>query len=172
MATQLHDTSFSITIRDDALDSAIKAVSRQLCRFKCWEDRYLQGEPWGWNQRSHQALDGGLREALRKIHEAGILHGDLHKGNILVTDEDRRIFILDFESSEMEATPEDMAEEMRNLTALQAMRVNCYPKANKSGSLSYHTAQLRCLWMETPVGAALPLAAAQVCCDAMQVAEQ
>ena len=148
-------------------------MSRQFCsRSNFWEDHFLQGEPWDWNQRSHQALDRDLRKALGRIHEAGVLHGDLHKGNILVTYEDRRIFILDFEASEMEATPEDMAEEMRNLTSLQAMRVSSYPKTFRTGSLSFHSAQLQCPQIETPVVAALTSAAAQVCCHALQVARQ
>ena len=56
------------------------------------------------------------------IHEAGIVHGDLHKGNILVTS-DNRVIILDFEGSQMHADPKQMATEMKDVTSWQAMRV-------------------------------------------------
>ena len=37
------------------------------------------------------------------IHEAGVLHGDLHKGNILVTPR-RQVFILDFDGCVLDAS--------------------------------------------------------------------
>lgn len=66
------------------------------------------------------------------------MHGDLHKRNILVTPEDR-VIILDFEGSETEANPEDMAVEMRDMTSLQAKRVSSNAKTFINGS---YTAQL------------------------------
>ena len=50
------------------------------------------------------------------------MHGDLHKGNILVTS-DNRVIILDFEGSQMHADPKQMATEMKDVTSWQAMRV-------------------------------------------------
>lgn len=41
---------------------------------------------------------GMIREAIRKMHNYGIIHGDLHRGNIGMT-EDGRIVFLDTETS-------------------------------------------------------------------------
>ena len=74
----------------------------------------MQGAAWHWCQASHRALDSKLESALAKIHAAGILHGDLHDGNILVTPDDQ-VFILDFAAAEQHATRKALRLEKEDL---------------------------------------------------------
>ena len=76
-----------------------------------------QGTAWEWNLRAHKAFIHRLVNAVELIHEAGVLHGDLHKRNILVTPSGQ-IFILDFDGSELRASHERLAAEKTHMTDL------------------------------------------------------
>ena len=78
-----------------------------------------QGQHWDWFLRKHRELDRELLDALAAIHARGILHGDLHKDNILVT-ADRRIMILDFAAAQLEAPAAAMEAEMTELSEMLA----------------------------------------------------
>ena len=82
----------------------------------------LQGSAWEWNSRAHKALTPKLLNALDMIHKAGVLHGDLHKRNILVTPS-RQIFILDFDGSEPHASHELLVAEKAHMTDLLSYMV-------------------------------------------------
>ena len=77
----------------------------------------LQGIAWEWNSRAHKALSQKLMKALELIHKAGVLHGDLHKHNILVTPSGQ-IFILDFDGSKPRASHELLVAEKAHMTDL------------------------------------------------------
>ena len=49
---------------------------------------------------------------LRRIHDLGIWHGDLHAGNILVTPDDA-VFVLDFASCQLSAPAWALYREQR-----------------------------------------------------------
>ena len=73
-----------------------------------------QGMPWDWRAPSHRALDHKLKSALVQIHAAGVLHRDLHEGNILVTP-DHRIMVLDFAAAQLDPRQELVDAEMADL---------------------------------------------------------
>ena len=75
----------------------------------------VQGEHWDWGLREHRDLDKALLGALAAIHSRGLVHGDLHQGNILVT-ADRRTVIADIEGAELQAPAAIMETEMRDLS--------------------------------------------------------
>ena len=83
---------------------------------------YLQGTAWEWNLRAHKAFIHKVVNAVDLIHEAGVLHGDLHKGNILVT-RSGQIFILDFDGSELRASHERLVAEKAHMTDLLSYMV-------------------------------------------------
>ena len=101
---------------------------------------YVQGTTWDWRARSHRALDHKLQVALAKIHAEGILHGDLHKGNILVAP-DNRIFIVDFDGAQLHPTQERLAAEKNDMTIKQSVKVGCHCRITRcfcSCSLQKH----------------------------------
>ncbi|OTA95093.1 hypothetical protein M434DRAFT_57462, partial [Hypoxylon sp. CO27-5] len=53
--------------------------------------------------------------ALRKLHELGVVHGDVNRHNFLVTEEG--VKLLDFERLQENASPRSMSEELENLRA-------------------------------------------------------
>jgi len=61
-----------------------------------------QGDRWDWESPAHLALGPRLLEALQKVHELKIRHGDVHEANILVTPEGG-VFLLDFDACEWDA---------------------------------------------------------------------
>ncbi|EKJ75766.1 hypothetical protein FPSE_03946 [Fusarium pseudograminearum CS3096] len=61
---------------------------------------------------SFQDLDA-CETALGKLHELGLLHGDVNRYNFLVTEEG--IKLLEFELAEENASPESMCEELEHL---------------------------------------------------------
>ena len=84
----------------------------------------LQGTAWDWSSKLHKAVIHKLLEALDRIHEAGVLHGDLHKRNILVTPS-RKVFILDFDGCRLHASEKrrkaesaQMAEHLQHMVSL------------------------------------------------------
>ena len=77
-----------------------------------------------WSAPAHRALEGKLSLALLKIHAAGVLHGDLHEGNILVTP-DHRVLILDFAGAQLHPTPKRLREERRSINYGQSWEVGC-----------------------------------------------
>jgi len=76
-----------------------------------------QGQRWDWRSPAHFQLGPRLLEALRRIHELGIRHGDLHPGNILVTPDDA-VFVLDFDGCEMSAPAWALDQELRLIANL------------------------------------------------------
>ena len=78
----------------------------------------MQGMPWDWCEPSQRALKHKLKSALDQIHAAGVLHRDLHEGNILVTP-DHRVLVLDFAGAQMNPTQElvDLEMEFIGLTS-------------------------------------------------------
>lgn len=70
--------------------------------------------PWDWHAPSHRALDHKLKSALVQIHDAGVLHRDLHEGNILVTP-DHRVLVLDFAAAQLDPRRELMDAELESL---------------------------------------------------------
>ncbi len=79
----------------------------------------MQGTAWNCYDPSHRVLDGELQSALAQIHAAGILHGDLHEGNILVTP-DKQVFLLDFAGAQQHATRKRLRAEEEQLVEEQA----------------------------------------------------
>lgn len=53
--------------------------------------------------------------ALGKLHELGLVHGDVNRYNFLVTEEG--VKLLDFERLRENASPESMSKELENLRA-------------------------------------------------------
>ena len=82
----------------------------------------MQGSPWDYDSPTHRALDAKLCTALASIHSKGVLHSDVHEGNILVTN-DGSVFILDFAGAELQAPSEQLAEERSYVETLLAMQV-------------------------------------------------
>ena len=82
----------------------------------------LQGTAWEWNSRAHKAFTHKVANAVDLIHEAGVLHGDLHKRNILVTPSGQ-IFILDFDGSKLCASHERLVAEKAHMTDLLSYMV-------------------------------------------------
>lgn len=78
---------------------------------------FLQGSAWEWNSHVHKALTQKVVNAVDMIHKAGVLHGDLHKRNILVTPSSQ-IFILDFDGSELRASHELLLAEKAHMIDL------------------------------------------------------
>ena len=78
----------------------------------------MQGMPWDCCEPSQRALKHKLKSALDQIHAAGVLHRDLHEGNILVTP-DHRVLVLDFAGAQMNPTQElvDLEMEFIGLTS-------------------------------------------------------
>ena len=74
--------------------------------------RLRQGQHWDWRSPAHFKLGPRLLEALRRVHELGIRHGDLHPGNILVTPDDA-VFVLDFDGCETSAPAWALDQEQR-----------------------------------------------------------
>lgn len=87
-------------------NSRTPALQRGLC---C-----TQGVPWDWHAPSHRALDHKLKSALVQIHDAGVLHRDLHEGNILMTP-DHRVLVLDFAAAQLDPRRELMDAELESL---------------------------------------------------------
>ena len=72
-----------------------------------------QGSTWNWQSPSHQALKGELQAIVERLHEAGVVHGDLNVHNIKVTP-DNRVYILDFEKAVLPSTSSDYTAEMHH----------------------------------------------------------
>lgn len=74
---------------------------------------YSQGSAWNWQSPLHQSLRGQLQAIVQRLHEAGVVHGDLNVHNIKVTS-DNRVYILDFEKAVLPSTSPEYAAEMRH----------------------------------------------------------
>ena len=85
---------------------------------RCWSS---QGQPWDWSSPAHRALSLRLLEALQRVHDVGIRHGDLHAGNILVTPGDA-VFLLGFGECELDAHHWDLEAEQRIFQQLLSLR--------------------------------------------------
>ena len=70
-----------------------------------------QGSTWNWQSPLHQSLRGELQAVVARLHEAGVVHGDLNVHNIKVTP-DNRVYILDFEKAVLPSTSPEYAAEM------------------------------------------------------------
>lgn len=81
-----------------------------------------QGESWDWNSESHRSLDGESLRLLDCMHCLGVLHGDIHRGNIIVTPS-QQVVLLDFGHSVYPASPSDMAAEQQWLQDILAIKV-------------------------------------------------
>lgn len=82
----------------------------------------MQGTTWDWHSAAHRALDGEVLSALDEVHKLGVLHGDLHEGNILVTPE-RKVVVLDFDGARLEAPASELIAEQDHVALLLAMQV-------------------------------------------------
>ena len=86
----------------------------------------VQGEQWDWHLPKHRELDQALSDVLAAIHSRGVLHGDVHDGNILVT-ADRRIVIVDFEDAKLQAPATATDAEMHDLSRQLFHPVQIWP---------------------------------------------
>ena len=82
----------------------------------------MQGMAWDWQSAAHRALDNDLLSALHQIHQLGVLHGDLHAGNIVVTPENR-VVVLDFDGARLQAPANELTAEQDHVAMLLAMQV-------------------------------------------------
>ena len=80
----------------------------RVIRELCW-----QGVPWNGNP-AHRKLDGKFWATMTRIHQIGVVHKDLHPGNIIVTD-NSRITVLDFASSCLDAPASELDKEQEYL---------------------------------------------------------
>ena len=83
----------------------------------------MQGTTWDWHLAAHRALDAEVLSALDKIHKLGVLHGDLHEGNILVTP-DCKVVVLDFNGARLEAPATELTAEHDHVAMLLAVQVS------------------------------------------------
>lgn len=83
--------------------------------------RFVEGESWDWNSESHRSLDGESLRLLDCMHCLGVLHGDIHRGNIIVTPS-QQVVLLDFGHSVYPASPSDMAAEQQWLQDILAIK--------------------------------------------------
>ena len=72
-----------------------------------------QGSSWDWQSLLHQSLRGELQAVVERLHDAGVVHGDLNVHNIKVTP-DNRVYILDFEKAVLPSKSPEYAAEMRH----------------------------------------------------------
>jgi serine/threonine protein kinase len=75
-----------------------------------------QGEHWDWSLPEHLKICGGLKEAVRQLHGEGVVHGDIHDGNILVNGSS--IWLVDFEAAIVGATPKECQREAGKVKSL------------------------------------------------------
>ncbi|KAI2602742.1 alpha-galactosidase A [Hypoxylon sp. NC1633] len=68
--------------------------------------------------------------ALGKLHELGLLHGDVNRYNFLVTEEG--VKLLDFERLQENASPESMSKELENL------RAELVDESGRGGGFIFH----------------------------------
>ena len=83
----------------------------------------MQGVAWDWHAAAHRALDNKVLSALDQIHKLGVLHGDLHECNILVT-KDNDIVVLDFDGAHVEARTADLSAEQDHVALLLSLQVD------------------------------------------------
>ena len=88
----------------------------------------MQGEPWDWHRASHRRLDGQLLNVLAQMHALGVVHNDLNKGNILVTE--NGIMLLDFAYSQRQASMADRDDEQNYMITLLEMGVRVMPNCH------------------------------------------
>lgn len=65
----------------------------------------VQGSAWDSYAPSYKALVQMLESVMDEIHAAGVVHGNLHNGNILVTP-DNHVLVLDFARAVLDPTDE------------------------------------------------------------------
>ena len=109
----MESTCFPSSMPGFSMDLTCK-IYRSVC--------LVQGSKWDWNSRAHLALSSQLLDALAKVHNLGVLHGDLHAGNILVAP-GGKIFILDFNGSQMQVAPEWLSEEQNTWAGFLSKQV-------------------------------------------------
>jgi serine/threonine protein kinase len=59
---------------------------------------FLEAPPADWNARLRQRLAAAVAQLLARMHDAGVIHDDLHPGNILLQrglDEEIRLYLID-----------------------------------------------------------------------------
>jgi predicted trehalose synthase len=67
------------------------------------------------SQLSHRQLRSAER-ALRHLHAAGVVHGDVHAGNVLVAGDD--VLLCDLARSRQRSSDSDFSNDWRSLEAL------------------------------------------------------
>lgn len=72
---------------------------------------------------------GQCEEAVRSLHRLGLLHGDVNRYNFLITDEG--VKLIDFESSNENASPESMQKE------LEKIRTNLTDESGRGGGFMF-----------------------------------
>jgi len=80
-----------------------------------------QGRPWDWLSPARRALAPCMLAVLQRVHDHGILHGDLHEGNILMVARDS-VFLLDLGACDLEPNDWDLAAERRDFAHLLSLR--------------------------------------------------
>ncbi|KAK9805493.1 hypothetical protein WJX72_001306 [[Myrmecia] bisecta] len=83
---------------------------------------FIEGVAWDWHSAAHRALDHEVLSILDKIHKQGVLHGDLHERNILITT-DNQVVILDFDGAHLQAPTTELSAEQDHFALLLAMQV-------------------------------------------------
>lgn len=73
---------------------------------------------------------GTCETALRKLHELGLIHGDVNRYNFLITKEE--VKLLDFECLRDNASPESMVKELENL------RAELVEESGRGGGFIFH----------------------------------
>lgn len=63
-----------------------------------------------WDSEEFEPSFQALKHHIRRMHKAGVLHGDIHAKNIIVRD-DNSVVLIDFERSQMSASRSAMKEE-------------------------------------------------------------
>ncbi|KAK2739102.1 hypothetical protein FQN57_006668 [Myotisia sp. PD_48] len=73
----------------------------KICRlmFLSYAGQYLNGYAAGYDKLKNFAPSA--KEALRALHQLGVLHNDAHLGNIFWNEENKRVMIIDFERSKI-----------------------------------------------------------------------
>lgn len=60
----------------------------------------------------------GIRNAFEKLWNAHIMHGDVHVGNVAVSEDGKHVVLFDFGNSKLDANAEDVQKDKNAVDAL------------------------------------------------------